>query len=495
MYLLKNAFKNITRSKGKNILIGIIITVITTCTCISLAINKAASNLVNSYKTKNPLEVSFNLDMSNLRSATDSEKENFKSLTVDNIKSYGDSNLVKDYYYTLETSINSNDVTAIEDNKKTNADNYNNNEIKDDNHKKFDNSNMGNFRLTAYSNFAYLDDFTTGNKKIIEGKMITGDSNTNEIVISKDLKDENNLELNQEITFTNPSDDEKSYTFKIVGIYENEASSSTSNFMDMNVLNSANQIYANLNSIQKVLDDNSSNDENKLVRNNGLTAKFYLNKNSDLKKFKKEVRKKGLSSYYEVSTNESEILETLKPIQNISTFSINFLIVIIVIGIVVLTIINFLNIRDRKYEIGVLRAIGMSKFKVTLQLVLETFFVAFASLIIGTAVGIISSQPVTNYMLKNEINSYREEVENTTNNFKDNNFQRPSESMKDNSIRKDKPKVNRNIDYVDSLKVHIDILTIIELFGVCILLTATSVITVSLIINKYSPNKILQNRL
>ena len=101
MYLFKNAFKNITRSKGKNILIGIIITVITTCTCISLAINKAASNLVNSYKTKNPLEVSFNLDMSNLRSATDSEKENFKSLTVDNIKSYGDSNLVKDYYYTL----------------------------------------------------------------------------------------------------------------------------------------------------------------------------------------------------------------------------------------------------------------------------------------------------------------------------------------------------------------------------------------------------------
>ena len=354
---------------------------------------------------------------------------------------------------------------------------------------------MGNFRLTAYSNFAYLDDFTTGNKKIIEGKMITGDSNTNEIVISKDLKDENNLELNQEITFTNPSDDEKSYTFKIVGIYEDEASSSTSNFMDMNVLNSANQIYANLNSIQKVLDDNSSNDENKLVRNNGLTAKFYLNKNSDLKKFKKEVRKKGLSSYYEVSTNESEILETLKPIQNISTFSINFLIVIIVIGIVVLTIINFLNIRDRKYEIGVLRAIGMSKFKVTLQLILETFFVAFASLIIGTAVGIISSQPVTNYMLKNEINSYKEEVENTTNNFKDNNFQRPSESMKDNSIRKDKPKVNRNIDYVDSLKVHIDILTIIEIFGICILLTATSVITVSLIINKYSPNKILQNRL
>lgn len=70
-------------------------------------------------------------------------------------------------------------------------------------------------------------------------------------------------------------------------------------------------------------------------------------------------------------------------------------------------------------------------------------------------------------------------------------------------IQKDdfKGKENKNMKqdktttYVDSLKVKIDFLTILELFGVSILLTLVSTATVSIIINKYNPNKILQNRL
>ena len=83
MYLVKNAIRNVVRNKGRNILIGIIILIITTCTCIGLSINKAASNLVNTYKNTNPLEISFSLDMSKLRSASSEEKDEFKSLNVD----------------------------------------------------------------------------------------------------------------------------------------------------------------------------------------------------------------------------------------------------------------------------------------------------------------------------------------------------------------------------------------------------------------------------
>ncbi len=56
-------------------------------------------------------------------------------------------------------------------------------------------------------------------------------------------------------------------------------------------------------------------------------------------------------------------------------------------------------------------------------------------------------------------------------------------------------KQDKTTTYVDSLKVKIDFLTILELFGVSILLTLVSTATVSIIINKYNPNKILQNRL
>ena len=63
MIIVKNAFRNMLRNKGRNFLIGIIITIITLCTCIALAIHQAGVNLVQTYKDTNPLSISFSLNM------------------------------------------------------------------------------------------------------------------------------------------------------------------------------------------------------------------------------------------------------------------------------------------------------------------------------------------------------------------------------------------------------------------------------------------------
>ena len=44
MYLLKNAFRDVMRSKGRNILIGLIIFIIAISLCIGLSIRQAAEN-------------------------------------------------------------------------------------------------------------------------------------------------------------------------------------------------------------------------------------------------------------------------------------------------------------------------------------------------------------------------------------------------------------------------------------------------------------------
>ena len=44
MYIIKNAFRCIGRSKGRNILIGIIALVIATSACIGLSIRQSAEN-------------------------------------------------------------------------------------------------------------------------------------------------------------------------------------------------------------------------------------------------------------------------------------------------------------------------------------------------------------------------------------------------------------------------------------------------------------------
>lgn len=77
-------------------------------------------------------------------------------------------------------------------------------------------------------------------------------------------------------------------------------------------------------------------------------------------------------------------------------------------------------------------------------------------------------------------------------------MERPSEQIQKDDFKGKKNKnmkQDKTTTYVDSLKVKIDFLTILELFGVSILLTLVSTATVSIIINKYNPNKILQNRL
>ncbi len=479
MYILKNAWTNIKRNLGRNVLIGIIILVVTASSCIAISINTSGNKLIDSYVNKNQLEVSFNLDMKNFRQDKNSNSDTtIDKLTVEDINKYGDSNYVSSYYYTLETSLSSGDIEAIDMSeifKKSDEapdDNYGNKpDGGEENHSR---PSQGDFKITAYSDISYNESFVEGTSKIVDGSMITNEDKENNIIISEDLAEENDLEVGDTITLYSPSDTSQTYEFKIVGIFETESNSSDDNFMNMSALNSQNQIYTTVTAINKILE----NDDN----TNSLNARFYLQNSDDFDKFEKEVREKGLSDYYQVSNNIDQITATLKPIQNISNFSLTFLIIILIVGAIILTVINMLNIRDRKYEIGVLRSIGMSKIKLITQLILELFIIAVISFIIGTAIGYGLSQPATDKILEQEINSYQEEQMKTENNFGGKGFDRPNRGIMASS------------NYIDDLKISFNGITILELFGVSILLVIVSGSVSALFVTKYEPNKILQNR-
>jgi len=66
---------------------------------------------------------------------------------------------------------------------------------------------------------------------------------------------------------------------------------------------------------------------------------------------------------------------------------------------VILVVINIFSIRERKYEVGVLSAMGMKKRKIAAQFLAETLAVTLIAIIIGTAAGAVSSVPITNKLL------------------------------------------------------------------------------------------------
>ena len=107
-----------------------------------------------------------------------------------------------------------------------------------------------------------------------------------------------------------------------------------------------------------------------------ITPTFILTSEDVVDSFTKEVSSKGLSEYLTVSTNLDSIENATSSISNTKTFATTFLIVTFIIGGVVLFVLNLINIRQRKYEIGVLRTIGMKKSLLTAQFTTELLSVA-----------------------------------------------------------------------------------------------------------------------
>lgn len=115
-------------------------------------------------------------------------------------------------------------------------------------------------------------------------------------------------------------------------------------------------------------------------------------------------QKAGLSSDYTVSSADVENYESsLVPLNNLSKFALTLLIVVLSVGAVVLVVITLLNVRERKYEIGVLTAIGVNKVKVAAQFSLELLIVTMIGLAVGAGVGAAVSVPVSNQLLDSQV--------------------------------------------------------------------------------------------
>ena len=494
MYIIKNAIRNITRSIGRNLIIAIIITIITIASCVTITINKSGNALVNTYKKNNPLKVTLNLNAMNYRGAENQVKEEFELISLDTYKEIGDMPDVNAYYYSVTTYLNSDAIEKVsyndlfkkpsEKEEEANRGSMPKMPFGGGGRKEIKFTN-GDFSIVAYSDIAYNEDFLNGTKKIIEGEMISNDSTKKEIVISEELATDNEIEVGDKIKFTNAYDEDVTYSLKVVGIYSEESTDAGFNPMQNS---RGNQLITNLTTIELIREDDDSEG---FEASNSIKAVYYVD-NDNLDEFTEGVRYLGVSEYYEILTNEDEILETLTPIQNIASFSLTFLLLVLIVGASVLTLINLFNIRERKYEIGVLRAIGMTKMKVTLQLVCEILIVALASLIIGTSVGAVLSQPVSDLMLKSEIESMNNKEEEIMNNFGGGDFKMPPNMGGGRPGFNDMP--GKDIEYIDTLDVKMDLVTLLELFGVSLLLTAVSGIIAVVNVNKYEPNRILQNR-
>lgn len=491
MFILKNAWKNITRNKGRNILIGIIIIVISAATSVTLAIMNSSNTLINSYKNSTDTTATITVNRESMRDMmkpkededdSSSNKEEmvdiFKeisNISVEDIESYGKSKYVKSYYYSLSVGVNSEDLEKVT--SSTNDDKgMQGPGGKED--FKASNMNSSDFTLIGYSSYSAMNDFINGNYNITSGKMFT-DFSGNYAVINSELAQANDLEVGDTITLEDPNDSDNTIELEITGIYE-EVKTTEDNAMSM-FTNSANQIITNATVISKLKEADDD-------LNVTTTPTFILTSSKVIDKFSAELTEKGLSEYLTVSTNLEEVENSTSTISNVRTFATTFLIITLIIGAIVLFIINMINIRERKYEIGVLRTIGMKKSLLSLQFISELLFTTIIGLIVGAIIGSAISMPVSNQLLKNEISSSEQQMENINANFGH------DDSNKSEAKMDFKPNGVTTVQAFDSIDAAVDITVLVELLGIGVLLTLVSASASMISIQRFQPLQILKER-
>lgn len=548
MYVIKNAWKSISRSKGRNILIGIIVFVISVSACLGLSIREAANKAKDDALSNLTITAQISVDrtsmMSDMKNSMTQENgsgsfdksqfsknmQSIENLSIEELLTYASADTVSDFYYTLTVSMNGTDDFEAVDTSVSNEDTSSSNmpdnmdfsgakngDVNVGGKRGFTLGSMGtqgDFTIIGYSSDYAMTDFINGTCIITEGIMFEEGTEDFNCVISDELASYNDLTVGDTITLTNPNDEEEAYELTIVGIYNNSQSTVSSGSMMGGFSTStdpANQIYLSYAALKSITTASAENATTATDENTGretttalpeqLSSTYIFASVDDYEQFAKDVYDMGLSENYTVSSSDVSAYEqSLLPLENLSQMALYFLIVVLAIGAVVLVVLNIFSVRERKYEVGVLTAIGMKKSKVSLQFMMETLIVTVAAVVFGGIIGAASSVPVTNSLLASQVAAESTQAEEQAYSFGRDMGNTPDgnsapsgrgsmEQKPDSSTLK-----GQAVNYVSEVSSATDLTVLLKLLGIGILLTIIASAASIIFIMRYDPLKILSNR-
>ena len=554
MYIIKNAFRCIGRSKGRNILIGIIALVIAISACIGLSIRQASENAKTTALEGLSITATISYDRANAMGQMGGgrpggfgggggfDRDQFadlmgsaSSLTLEEYQKYAEASTVQDFYYTLTAYFNgSENFSPVSDETEdSESDGELNGSLEEENSGRpsgFPGGmggmmggmfSSGDFSIIGYSSDSAMTAFINGNASIVDGSMFEQGTSELICVISEELAMYNELAVGDTIIITNPSLETESYTLTISGIYTSSENNDFSMSMFGASQDPANRIYMSAAALQTVLDaseENSTTITNDYGRESEskitgtLSATYSFADTESYYAFETEVRTLGLSEDYTVSSSDVSAYEnSLAPLDTLSTMAGWFLIVILIIGGVILVVLNIFNVRERKYEVGVLTAMGMKKWKVAAQFMCEILVITMIAVILGAGIGAVSSVPVTNALLEGQVES-----QNSQQSQMEENFGRPGDfgggfpggnmGGVPGGMPSDLPDdigggknpfgdmFEGAANYITEVDSAMNLTVVFQMIGVGLLLTLVASAASVLFIMRYDPLKILANR-
>lgn len=115
--------------------------------------------------------------------------------------------------------------------------------------------------------------------------------------------------------------------------------------------------------------------------------------------------KTTLGAAADVVNQQDSSSAALAPLENITTITLYSLIGAVVAGAVIILLTMLMIVRERRREIGVLKAIGATDLKVTLQFIIEAVTLTLMGLVVGIGVGALAGNPITQTLVNNSVQS------------------------------------------------------------------------------------------
>jgi putative ABC transport system permease protein len=385
MYIVWNAVKNLGRNKGRNILIAAITLAITATTVVSLTINNAAAKSIDDIRLDIGSKVDIGQDLTDMREAGLDMRADSAFISIADFESFGESAYLRDTVFSAEMFAWSDTFFAVDDEARGTGTRTNQ-----------DGSVvlMDTLKLVATSRSDALPDFGT-DREISDGRMFGG---LDEAIISQEIAGLNGTTVGDTISVKSNFSG-KTFDLTVVGIY----SDTTPAYVNERILqlgaipmqNRRNEIITSWDTLLAA--DWESNE------GLNITTAYYLKNPGDVVAFEAEVRDKGLPVTYNVAINQDALDKVSGPLSSMKGAVTTFLVIILVLGGLTLALISFLAVRERKYEVGVLRAMGLGKAKVAAGLLAEAVIVTALCLGVGLGAGTAMAQPIATGILDGNV--------------------------------------------------------------------------------------------
>ena len=205
--------------------------------------------------------------------------------------------------------------------------------------------------------------------KITSGEVFVGDSTEKVAIIGKALADKNKLTVGS--TFTAYGE-----TVKVIAIYDTgTAFANNQVVMPLGVVQTLSGQTDQLTSITLNIDS---------IDNIGSVS---------------AAAKAAIGDSGDVTDSESQVASAVEPLQNIQTISLYSLIGAIFAGAIIILLTMIMIVRERRREIGVIKAIGGSNAVIMGQFIVEAVTLTLLGAIIGIGVGVAAAAPITSALV------------------------------------------------------------------------------------------------